>query len=147
MQKKPNDLLRVSIARIVSTDQSVTIVLSARGEERAMPVDYYEATPLSFHVSGLSKSSYIKTIHETMFDFIVSSGYKFVDCIIDDYSDGLGYCRIRISKNNTIISFKTSIVNGFIFSQLGNINIFCFPDVWEQISILDDDISTLQQEY
>lgn len=138
MSKKQPENFKISVRRIVTTDTSAYIgVVNDAGEEKLIEVEEYEHPLLIFHFSDYSNFSHVKTIHQIFHSFLESSEFKVNKATIEHYENGVGYAKVTMQKKGRTIYFGSSIVDAFILCMISDAPIFCKPETWKELAILD----------
>jgi bifunctional DNase/RNase len=143
MQEKISDYIQIKLSKIVSIQDDTYIVLSDDSVDKKIYTNQTEGAILSFHFTRYGDFSYVKTIYQIFDSFLKSSGYTFDECLIADYTDAIGYCQIKISKNKKAIYFPVSVIDGLIIAILEKIPLYCSTKVWHEL----DDFSDEETDY
>jgi bifunctional DNase/RNase len=137
--RKTNNTVDVFFNKIVAIKDIVCAVLFDGASEKIIETEEFEGALLSFHFTTYSNFAYVKTIYQLFLNFLISSGYQITLCSIEEYIDGLGYCKINLTKNKKTIYFATNIIDGLILAAMSKTPIRCNVETWEELEDYDGD--------
>lgn len=142
-------ILEIEIDKLITTSNGCYVVmLGPENDQRLMSLDEQDSTILSFFFTGYGEVAHIKTIHQIFSTFLESSKYKIINSEIIAYEEGIGYGRIKITKNKTPIYFLCGLSDCLIISIINRIPILCNSNVWNLLDEYDEEMeSDYNQEF